>query len=200
MTIKAVVRNCRKRWTHARHVWHELWRISRVCVWFVICYSWLSPWLTWWLKKIYCLIISYTLSPRLWHSSIHPLTHFFIAGDVKTSRKSWLVVKEAKYLRSTRFISQRGTGRKRFIRDKSLKERKNVSCKLSKSLPLSPLLSCGDQTGQSRPFNKQFFGYEFCSYSVFCTFIIDISTRFSINGLVLNTPCDSPEQITETHR
>lgn len=128
------------------------------------------------------------------------LNHFFIAGDVKTSRKSWLVVKEAKYLRSTRFISQRGTGRKRFIRDKSLKERKNVSCKLSKSLPLSPLLSCGDQTGQSRPFNKQFFGYEFCSYSVFCTFIIDISTRFSINGLVLNTPCDSPEQITETHR
>lgn len=65
-----------------------------------------------------------------------------------------------------------------------------MSCKLSKSLPLSPLLSCGDQTGQSRPFNKQFFGYEFCSYSVYCTVIIDISTSFSINGLVLNTPCD----------
>ena len=66
VTMKAVPRNSRKTLKEkknkkqSKHVWHELWRISRACLCFVISYLWQPPWLTWWLKMIHSNIICYT--------------------------------------------------------------------------------------------------------------------------------------------
>ena len=55
----------------SKHVWHELWRISRACLCFVISYLWQPPWLTWWLKMIHSNIICYTFLRTLYKTFKH---------------------------------------------------------------------------------------------------------------------------------